>query len=235
MKKLSSVFLCVSIIFGVTGLANGTTIEDPWRGGGEDNLYEIFNTLFGTSYSTSNALFSARGLADVDDDRWYETNGGIQLTVRYAAYGQELGYEDSDGYTQLASGIASGYTDVSIGPFNTDSDFVWVEKWKKSGTEFGEWYSDDRNSSNDHFVAFAIKDQKLLNAYEVYGGDDLSVTDNVWLIAFEDLDLGDRDYNDLVAVITEAAPIPDGATVVLLGSAMLGVAVFCRKKVFKRS
>ena len=101
-----------------------------------------------------------------------------------------------------------------------NGNFVRVETL--SGSASGAWYSDDRDTGDDHFVAFNLSG---LNGYG----------DNSWVIAFEDLrGLGDRDYQDLVAVVTEVAPIPDAPTLLLLGSAMMGAGVFRRRKVRAR-
>ncbi len=103
MKALK-IFLCtLTLLFGVAGMSDAYTwIDDKWNPSDpsdEMNLYEIFNDIFGGNYySTSDDLFNDRGLADSADDWWYETNGHITVTGRYAGYDPELGIEDNDGY-----------------------------------------------------------------------------------------------------------------------------------------
>ena len=223
MKRIL-VFLCALILaFGVIGTANAYIyIDDDSNPGSEADLYQIFNDIFGINYGSSDALFIARGLADAADDWWYEINGEITATVRYAGYDQELGIEDNDGYQTVVTGIPQNKQEISV-MFDANGNFMWVEKLSGSRSGVGPWYSNntDNTDGRDHFYAFRV--------------DDLVPDiDHAWLIAFEDLfGLGDHDYNDLVAVVKGVAPIPEPATMLLLGSGLIGLAALGRKKLFK--
>jgi len=90
-------------------------IQDP--NNGEDNLYKIFNNIFGTHFTSSNQLFDARGFTDSDDDWWMSLGGSkVEFTVKFAGYNQELGIimKDDLSYKKIIGNIQSGYKDVSV-------------------------------------------------------------------------------------------------------------------------
>jgi len=223
MVKALLVFLCSSIlIFGLVGTASAYSyINDDSNPGSEMDLYQIFNYLYGTVYGSSDALFYDRGTAA---GVWYETNGHIDLTVRYAGYDQELGVYYDEVYTPIVEDIKPGENGTNVS-FNVAGNFIWVETLSGSGSEVGPWYSEVSRNDDEkvHFYAFDVADL-------------FEDSNNVWLIAFEDLhNLGDADYNDLVAEVKEVAPIPEPATMLVVGSGLIGLAVLGRRRFFRRS
>jgi len=205
----------------------------------------VFNTLF---YETESAdrlssdielLNSAYFLPNGEDLQFGDPGDTlrIDLTYRDASFGNELGYMSGESYSTLidASHIENHQINQHGNTFTVPENFMFADTVSVYGDPMQRWYADaERNplGQKDHFLAFAIDDQTLLdNYYSMYGVEYSAGLDDVWLIAFEDLNLGDADYTDLVAVVSRPSelnstpvPTPLPAAVWLLGSGILGIA-----------
>ena len=217
-----------------------------------NDLYQVFNTLF---YESGDAdrldsdieLLNSSYFLSNGEDLQFGNPGDtlrIDLTFSEAAFGNELGYVVGETYTSLIEAPtdsdkrrinSSGIT------FAVPEEFLFADTVTVAGDPMQRWYADAELNplgQKDHFLAFAIDDQTLLDAfYSLYGIEYTAGLDDVWLIAFEDLNLGDADYTDLVAVVSRPAelnsapiPTPVPAAVWLLGSGLLGVAGLRKRK-----
>ncbi len=181
------IFIFVLVLFLATVLvANALTpIEDDTNPPDEADLYEIVNTMMGTSFISSEELGDYE---IVDDGWWREWNGNITITATYAEQDQELWWENftNSGFILIRSADGYDYTPVVFS--TTEVDFYF-----KDITGGNTWYSlDGLNADGEtHMVTY-----------------DMSTDQNLTFIcAFEDQSgLGDQDYNDLVFMITMAVP-----------------------------
>ena len=179
----------------------------------------------------------------------------IDLTFNDALFGNELGYMSGGQYHMLVedqyarsnryhpfrsnfnNGRYAGHRDQrgdrpfhrpEDATFTVAEDFMIADTVSVFGFPMQRWYADAQLNpfgQKDHFLAFAIDDQSLLDNYNLLFETEYSVgLDEVWMIAFEGLNLGDADYTDLVAVVARpfelnpvAVPLPGAALLLLSG------------------
>jgi len=214
--------------------------------GGEPSLQDILDLTVGPGVLDVNnqdpsALWNQDLSVSTAIEIAYYTGGGGQLGI-YDTIGNEyllpnlvndgglldsfqFHFEDGDFWGKTTAGpwelIDTGWSETF--------GFFWQHGSTRGYTE------DSENGGSAEALVYYLEDGLMLNLGWYFGnpGSWPAQYGNNYLIAFDNPG-GYGDFNDAVTIVKGITPVPEPATLFLIGTGLLGIAGIGRKKIFKK-
>jgi hypothetical protein len=214
------------LLFAAVAASTVTVSATPILVGTETSLQSIINSnVVGTTINVNTNQVA-------NDSYWTgDTTSAAFLIIELAGYAPNNTFgiykTGSPGTKhQVFAGSVSGpSSQVALAIPTTWSSFGFYIQNTSAGFT---WYSDPTlNGGLDHFVAF----QGAAGAHMGSSLGNASFDANDYILGIEDLNLGDKDYNDMVVLVQNVRQVPDGGmTVAFLGLGIAGLSLLRRKQ-----